>query len=80
MTTNEYFQQIKELLSNFESNDNLVVSIVLDIINNELIYDVYDKIPEDVRKVLETRDFTQSPDIAKNFLISLGIDENIVSK
>jgi len=77
----EFFTYIKENTFIAKSaNDNLIASIVLSLIEKNLVEDIYLNIPNDLNQIFKTGDFLSSVELFKNKLIEIGIDEKIVSK
>jgi len=76
--TDKFFQQLKEQLSKFSESDSLTVSILIDLIKNNLTEDLHDKIPEELKSIYESRDFTSSYDATKKILASIGVPEDLL--
>jgi len=76
--TDKFFQQLKEQLSKFSESNALTVSILADLIKNNLIEDLYNNIPDEIKSIYDTRNFTSSYSATKKILSSIGIPENIL--
>lgn len=76
----DFLEKLKQQLSQFTDNNSLIVSILIDLIENETITDIYEKIPDDIEKVLTAGDFFESEKIVKNILITYGIDKEVVDQ
>jgi len=77
---NELINQIQTNLNNFNNNDILITSIILDIIKNHLLKDLYEDIPKELDEILSFHDFTSSIDLSKKILLTYGIPEHLINK
>jgi len=84
VTTDKIKEFFTTLLENTflsaNTNDALIASVIISLIENNLIDDLYKNIPKDLVSILDKSSFLESIDYFKNKLIEVGIPENIVEK